>query len=110
MEKMKTKCLHCSGVPGSLLIKFSPAADGSAVFVSWSWTTGNYPSTQEEELRYYVIERTIVSGEGLWWQKLAKDLNSTSITGRLTTEPLGNLAVHIRTAKILHHINANLNL
>lgn len=100
---MNNKCLHCSGVPGSLLIKLSPTAqfdqDGSAVFVSWSWTTGNYPSTQEEELRYYVIERTNVSGEGLWWQKLAKDLNSTSITGTLTTEPLGNLAVHIRTAK-----------
>lgn len=96
---MNTKCLHYSGVPGSLLIKLSPAADGSAVFVSWSWTTGNYASTQEEELRYYVIERTNVSGEGLWWQKLAKDLNSTSITGRLTTEPLGNLAVYVRTAK-----------
>ncbi|XP_042070408.1 interleukin-23 receptor isoform X2 [Haplochromis burtoni] len=73
--------LRQSGVPGSLLIKFSPAADGSAVFLSWSWTTGNYPSTQEEELRYYVIERTNVSGEGLWWQTLAKDLKSTSITG-----------------------------
>lgn len=96
---MDTKCLHCSGVPGSPLIKWSPTADGSAVFVSWSWTTGNYPLKQEEELQYYVMEWTNVPGKGLWWQKLPKDLNSTSITGTLTTEPLGNLSVHIRTAK-----------
>lgn len=90
--------LKQSGVPGSPLIKWSPTADDSAVFVSWSWTTGNYPLKQEEELQYYVMEWTNVPGKGLWWQKLPKDLNSTSITG-LTPGVRYNISLYAVTTR-----------
>lgn len=70
-----------SGVSGSLLGDASPAPNGSAVLISWSWPTNKWPSTQEEELRNYVIEWTSVPTARLQWQKLSRDLKHTSIAG-----------------------------
>ncbi|CAI5639948.1 unnamed protein product [Oreochromis niloticus] len=60
--------------------------------------SGNYPLKQEEELQYYVMEWTNVPGKGLWWQKLPKDLNSTSITG-LTPGVRYNISLYAVTTR-----------
>ncbi|XP_059197057.1 interleukin-23 receptor isoform X2 [Centropristis striata] len=64
--------LRNSGDVGAVLGALA-AADGGGVFVSWSTTRG--------EPLHYVVEWTSVPSGELQWQKVAKDQNSTLITG-----------------------------
>lgn len=83
----KRKCnlfsvCNCVGDFGPVLRELAPTANGRAVFVSWSWPGNKHWSTSGGELLYYVLEWTSVPMAELQWQKLAKDHNSASITGR----------------------------
>ncbi|XP_040895464.1 interleukin-23 receptor isoform X2 [Toxotes jaculatrix] len=73
--------LRHSGVCGPVLTKLAPAASGSALLVSWSWPETKHTSTTGEDLLHYVVEWISVPATELQWQKLAKNQNSTSITG-----------------------------
>ncbi|XP_039985128.1 interleukin-23 receptor [Xiphias gladius] len=73
--------LRDSGVFGPVLRELAPAANGSAVFVSWSWPGTTHWSTPGGELLHYVVEWISVPATELQWQKLAKNQNNTSITG-----------------------------
>ncbi|KAM9358032.1 interleukin-23 receptor [Symphorus nematophorus] len=74
--------LRHSGDVGPVLRELTPAANGSTVFVSWSWP-GNkhWPTQVGGELLHYVLEWTSVPVPDLQWKQLDKDQNSTSITG-----------------------------
>ncbi|CAJ1060178.1 interleukin-23 receptor [Xyrichtys novacula] len=74
--------LKQSGNCGPVLKELSPAAHGSAVFVSWSWGSEikNW-SSSGDKLLYYVLEWTSIPVAEQQWQKLDKDRNTTSITG-----------------------------
>lgn len=72
---------HCVGFFGPALRELAPAANGSAVLVSWTCLTTKHRSTSGGELLYYVIEWTSVPAAGLQWQKLDKGQNNISITG-----------------------------
>lgn len=73
---------NCQGDFGPVLRELAPAANGSAVSVSWSWPRNKRWSTSGGELLHYVLEWTSVPMAGLQWQKLADDQNSTFITGK----------------------------
>ncbi|XP_070765192.1 interleukin-23 receptor isoform X2 [Enoplosus armatus] len=73
--------LRHSGDFGPVLRELAPAPNGSAVFVSWSLAGKQQWSTSGGELLHYVLEWTSVPVAELQWQTLAKDQNSTSITG-----------------------------
>uniref|UniRef100_A0A3Q1HWC9 Fibronectin type-III domain-containing protein n=1 Tax=Acanthochromis polyacanthus TaxID=80966 RepID=A0A3Q1HWC9_9TELE len=77
--------LRHSGVLGPVLEELVSAANGSAVFISWSGPRNKQGSAFGEELLYYVMEWTSVPEAEMQWQKLAKDLKTTSITGTLPT-------------------------
>ncbi|XP_042273490.1 interleukin-23 receptor [Thunnus maccoyii] len=85
-----------SGVLGPALRELAPAANGSAVLVSWSKT--EHWSTSGGELLYYVIEWTSVPMAELQWQKLDKDQKSTSITG-LTAGVRYNISLYAVTSR-----------
>lgn len=74
-----------SGDSGPVLEEFAPAADGTAVLVSWSWPESKSWSLREELLNY-VLEWTsacvaCTHAPCLQWQTVAKDENNASITG-----------------------------
>lgn len=71
---------NCLGEPGPDL-KVFPAANGSAVLVSWSWPQSKHWPTAGGELLHYVLEWTSIPEAQLQWQILAKDQNSTSVKG-----------------------------
>ncbi|KAM7410256.1 hypothetical protein PAMA_001616 [Pampus argenteus] len=73
--------LRHSGVFGPSLRELVPAANGSAVLISWSWSRTKHWSTSGGELLHYVIEWTSVPAAGLQWQKLDKDQNYTFVIG-----------------------------
>ncbi|XP_053285858.1 interleukin-23 receptor isoform X2 [Pleuronectes platessa] len=85
-----------SGVSGPVLRELAPAANGSAVLVSWSWPGNKHWSTSGGELRHYVVEWISVPVTQLQWNKLDKDQNSTSITG-LTAGVRYNISVYAVT-------------
>ncbi|XP_041646836.1 interleukin-23 receptor [Cheilinus undulatus] len=84
--------LKQSGNIGPLLRKPTPAADGSAVFVSWSRPENKHMSLSGENLLYYVLEWTSVPVAALQWQKVDKEENATTITG-LTAGVRYNISV-----------------
>lgn len=104
----------CSGVFGPVLRELAPAANGSAVFVSWSWPGTKHWSTPGGELLHYVVEWISVPATELQWQKLAKNQNNTSITGTEHTYHSGTMTAQnpsAHTDKNTHsEINQNLEL
>ncbi|KAM3619470.1 uncharacterized protein V6R79_008722 [Siganus canaliculatus] len=70
-----------SGDLGLVLKRLAPAANGSAVLMSWSWLGHNHWTSTRGELQHYVLEWTHAAAARLQWQKLAKGQNSTVITG-----------------------------
>ncbi|XP_047192804.1 interleukin-23 receptor isoform X2 [Scophthalmus maximus] len=88
--------LRHSGVSGPVLGELAPAANGSAVLVSWSWPgTKQWPTSGGEPL-HYVVEWMRVPGTELQWQMLDEKQNSTSITG-LTAGVRYNISVYAVT-------------
>ncbi|KAF0042329.1 hypothetical protein F2P81_005861 [Scophthalmus maximus] len=84
------------GVSGPVLGELAPAANGSAVLVSWSWPgTKQWPTSGGEPL-HYVVEWMRVPGTELQWQMLDEKQNSTSITG-LTAGVRYNISVYAVT-------------
>lgn len=59
----------------------APAANGSAVFVSWSWSESKHWSASGEKLLHYVLEWKSIPVAEQEWQKLDLDENTASITG-----------------------------
>lgn len=102
---------YCLGDFGPVLREWVPAADGSAVFVSWSLTGNKHRSTSGGEPLHYVLEWTSVPVAELQWQKVAKDQNNTSITGTGHTHThthgkmmTQNLVLHhIKNTKCFNH-------
>lgn len=81
-KKSPIKCkTFCLGGFVPVLRNLAPAVNGSAVLVSWSWPGTKQQSTSGEELLHYVVEWTSVPAAQLQWHEMAKDPNSTSITG-----------------------------
>ncbi|KAM4548903.1 interleukin-23 receptor isoform 2-T3 [Odontesthes bonariensis] len=66
--------LRHSGILGPILQELVSAVNDDAVLVSWSSALGG-------QLLYYVMEWASVPAKQLQWEKIAKDRNSTSITG-----------------------------
>ncbi|KAM9761530.1 interleukin-23 receptor [Menidia menidia] len=66
--------LRNSGGLRPILREVVPAVDGDAAHVSWS------PSTHKEMV-YYIIEWASVPATQLWWKRVEKDQNGTSVTG-----------------------------
>ncbi|XP_032380964.1 interleukin-23 receptor isoform X2 [Etheostoma spectabile] len=90
--------LRLSGDVRPVLRPLVPAANGSAVFVSWSWPWGKHRSTSGGEPLHYVIEWTSVPVAELQWQKVSKDQNNTSITG-LTAGVRYNVSLYAVTTR-----------
>ncbi|XP_069007177.1 interleukin-23 receptor [Embiotoca jacksoni] len=90
--------LRQSGDLGPALGEFVPAANSSAVLVSWSWPGNKHLSTVEGKLLFCVIEWASVPAAGLQWQKLSKDLKQTSITG-LTAGVRHNVSLYAVTTR-----------
>lgn len=67
---------------GPVLRELAPTANRSAVLVSWSWPGSKHRSTPGDELLYYIVEWRSTHVTELQWQKVAKDENCTSITGK----------------------------
>ncbi|XP_074524018.1 interleukin-23 receptor [Halichoeres trimaculatus] len=59
----------------------TPAADGSAVFVSWSWAEGKHWSASGEKLLRCVLEWKSIPAAEQEWQSLGPDENTASVTG-----------------------------
>ncbi|KAM9384006.1 interleukin-23 receptor isoform 2-T2 [Pholidichthys leucotaenia] len=71
-----------SGALGPDLGYLTPAANGTAVLITWSWLKHKHLSTTEGKLLYYVMEWESVPSAGkMQWQKLSKDLTSFSVAG-----------------------------
>uniref|UniRef100_UPI0037E73288 interleukin-23 receptor n=1 Tax=Semicossyphus pulcher TaxID=241346 RepID=UPI0037E73288 len=90
--------LRHSGTFGPVLRELAPAANGSAVFVSWSWPENKYWLPSGGKLLHYVLEWTSVHVAELQWQKLDKDKNKTSITG-LTAGVRYNISLYAVTTR-----------
>uniref|UniRef100_A0A3P8SMS1 Fibronectin type-III domain-containing protein n=1 Tax=Amphiprion percula TaxID=161767 RepID=A0A3P8SMS1_AMPPE len=90
--------LRHSGVLGPVLEELVSAANGSAVFISWSGPRNKQGSASGGELLYYVMEWTSVPEAEMQWQKLAKDLKNTSITG-LTPGVRYNVSLYAVTTR-----------
>ncbi|XP_070689066.1 interleukin-23 receptor [Pempheris klunzingeri] len=90
--------LRHSGGFGPVLRELAPAANGNAVFVSWSWLGNNPKSASGGEVLYYVLQWTSVPAAELQWLKLANDQNSTSITG-LTAGVRYNVSLYAVTTR-----------
>lgn len=70
INKVKSILLsHCLDVFGLALRELTPAADGNAVLVSWSWSRRKQWLIFGEELLYYVIEWMSIPAADLHWQK-----------------------------------------
>ncbi|XP_067368502.1 interleukin-23 receptor isoform X2 [Channa argus] len=80
------------------LIDLTPAANGSAVHISWMWLGTKHWSTSGGDLLHYVIEWTSVPEAEHEWQKLAKDQNSTYISG-LTAGVRYNISLYAVTTR-----------
>ncbi|XP_070817484.1 interleukin-23 receptor [Chaetodon trifascialis] len=87
-----------SGDFGPVSRELAPAANGSAVLVSWSWPGKKHWSSSGGELLHFVVEWTSVPEEGLQWRKLAEDQNSTFITG-LTAGVRYNISLYAVTTR-----------
>ncbi|XP_044056758.1 interleukin-23 receptor isoform X2 [Siniperca chuatsi] len=90
--------LRHSGDFGPVLRKLAPAANGSAVSVSWLSPGDKYWLTSGGKLLHYVLEWTSVPVAQLQWQKLAKDQNNTSVTG-LTAGVRYNISLYAVTTR-----------
>ncbi|XP_071343501.1 interleukin-23 receptor isoform X2 [Trachinotus anak] len=90
--------LRHSGVFGPVLRELVPAANGSAVLVSWSRLGAKHWSATGGELLHHVVEWISVPATQLQWQKLDKDQNNTSITG-LTAGVRYNISVYAVTTR-----------
>ncbi|KAK1896887.1 Interleukin-12 receptor subunit beta-2 [Dissostichus eleginoides] len=73
--------LKHSGGFGPVLRKLAPAANSSAVLVSWTWTDDKHWSTSGGEPLHYVVQWTTVPGAEMKWHRVSKDQNNTLITG-----------------------------
>lgn len=82
---------NCLGDPGPVLKEFR-AANGRAVLVSWSWPQSKHWPSAGGHLLHYVLEWTSIPEVELQWQILAKDQNSTSVTG---TNTLSDTDTHV---------------
>ncbi|KAK2835768.1 hypothetical protein Q5P01_016252 [Channa striata] len=90
--------LRHSGGSSPDLKDVTPAANGSAVLVSWFGLGTTHRSTSGEELLHYVIEWISVPEAEQKWQKLAKDQNSTCISG-LTAGVRYNISLYAVTTR-----------
>lgn len=90
--------LRHSGDFGPVLRELAPAANGRAVFVSWSWPENKQRSTSGGEPMHYVLEWTSVPEAELQWQTVAKDQNNTFITG-LTAGVRYNISLYAVTTR-----------
>ncbi|XP_061636120.1 interleukin-23 receptor isoform X2 [Phyllopteryx taeniolatus] len=72
--------LALSGDPGPAVRLAVPAANGSALLVSWEWTKPRAPGSEE---LYYVLDwiSVPVGKRELGWKKVPVDQNNASITG-----------------------------
>ncbi|KAJ4943859.1 hypothetical protein JOQ06_006353 [Pogonophryne albipinna] len=71
--------LKHSGGFAPVLRELAPAANSSAVLVSWTWTDDKHWSTSDP--LHYVVQWTTVPGAQMKWQRVSKDQNNTLITG-----------------------------
>ncbi|KAJ4943862.1 hypothetical protein JOQ06_006356 [Pogonophryne albipinna] len=71
--------LKHSGGFAPVLRELVPAANSSAVLVSWTWTDDKHWSTSDP--LHYVVQWTTVPGAQMKWQRVSKDQNNTLITG-----------------------------
>ncbi|XP_026201236.1 interleukin-23 receptor isoform X2 [Anabas testudineus] len=90
--------LRHSGGFVPVLRDLAPAANGSAVLVSWLWAGTKQQSTSGEELLHYVVEWTDVPASQLQWHTVAKDQHNTSITG-LTSGVRYNISLYAVTTR-----------
>ncbi|XP_037627239.1 interleukin-23 receptor isoform X1 [Sebastes umbrosus] len=90
--------LRHSGDFGPVLRELAPAANGRAVFVSWSWPENKQRSTSGGEPLHYVLEWTSVPEAELQWQTVAKDQNNTFMTG-LTEGVRYNISLYAVTTR-----------
>ncbi|KAF3691117.1 Leukemia inhibitory factor receptor [Channa argus] len=79
-------------------VPFRTSANGSAVHISWMWLGTKHWSTSGGDLLHYVIEWTSVPEAEHEWQKLAKDQNSTYISG-LTAGVRYNISLYAVTTR-----------
>ncbi|XP_034567449.1 interleukin-23 receptor [Notolabrus celidotus] len=73
--------LRQSGNDGPVIREVAPAANGSAVSVSWSGSENKHGSASEEKLLHYVLEWKRISVAEQQWKKLDPDENRILITG-----------------------------
>ncbi|KAI4829400.1 hypothetical protein KUCAC02_023442 [Chaenocephalus aceratus] len=71
--------LKHSGGFAPVLRELAPAANSSAVLVSWTWTDDKHWSTSDP--LHHVVQWTTVPGAQMKWQRVSKDQNNTLITG-----------------------------
>ncbi|KAK5907369.1 hypothetical protein CesoFtcFv8_005228 [Champsocephalus esox] len=71
--------LKHSGGFAPVLRELAPAANSSAVLISWTWTDDKHWSTSDP--LHYVVQWTTVPGAQMKWQRVSKDQNNTLITG-----------------------------
>ncbi|XP_008296046.1 interleukin-23 receptor [Stegastes partitus] len=90
--------LRHSGVFGPVLGRLAPAANGSALLVSWSWQSSKQGSASGGEVLYYMMQWTSVPEAQLQWRQLAKDLKNTTITG-LTPGVRYNVSLYAVTTR-----------
>ncbi|XP_029988155.1 interleukin-23 receptor [Sphaeramia orbicularis] len=90
--------LQQSDAVGLVLTGWAPAANGSAVLVSWSLLWPKHWSEPKEDVLNYVIEWTSVPAAGLHWKQLSKDRNKTTITG-LNAGVRYNISVYVVTTR-----------
>ncbi|XP_054459001.1 interleukin-23 receptor [Anoplopoma fimbria] len=90
--------LRHSGDFGPVLRELDPAVNGSSVFVSWSWPGNKHLSTSGGEPLHFVLEWTSVPSAELQWQQVAKEQNSTFITG-LTAGVRYNISLYSVTTR-----------
>ncbi|XP_029285738.1 interleukin-23 receptor [Cottoperca gobio] len=90
--------LRHSGDFGPVLRELAPAANGSAVLVSWTWLANTHWSTSGGEPLHCVLQWTSVPVAELQWQKVTKDQNNTFITG-LTAGVRYNISLYAVTTR-----------
>ncbi|XP_026161313.1 interleukin-23 receptor isoform X2 [Mastacembelus armatus] len=90
--------LRHSGGFGPVLKELAPAVNDDTVCVSWSWPGTKHWSPPHGELLHYVIQWTSVPVAKLQWKKLAKDANSTSVSG-LTAGVRYNVSLYAVTTR-----------
>ncbi|XP_034085590.1 interleukin-23 receptor isoform X1 [Gymnodraco acuticeps] len=88
--------LKHSGGFAPVLRELAPAANSSAVLVSWTWTDDKHWSTSDP--LHYVVQWTTVPGAQMKWQRVSKDQNNTLITA-LRAGVRYNVSLYVVTSR-----------